>query len=258
MFRNVFILLLVIVLCLSMNACKKNVIEQPDSSTNQMENTEQTGNAENPQNDSWNPGLSLFRFLEDTNSNGQLAPTEEQVAPGDLPEMWRIPQPDQSRIGETVSIVLAKWHQAIPFYYSCAENGTERLVVFLSAEKIPMLMAFETQLGGIAELCKKISTGAEFQGKILAMVNISWEEGNIYAPNVGSSTYQVAAEEFLTESTALVAGECVGIIGRANDKDNTVLTVVKGGVYQTASQGLRSNIDWMKQKFTRCGINELF
>lgn len=53
MLKKVFVLLMVIALCLSMWACKKNVSEQPESSTNQSENTEnteQTGTTENIQN----------------------------------------------------------------------------------------------------------------------------------------------------------------------------------------------------------------
>ena len=257
MLKKVFVLLMVIALCLSMWACKVNVTQQPDGSTNRTENTESTGNTESSENVSGSPGLTLFRFLEDTNSNGQITPIEEQEAPGDLPEMWRIPQPDQSRIGETVSIVLAKWHRAIPFYYSCTEDGTERLAVFLSAEKIPMLMVLETQLGGVTELCKKISSGAEFQGKILAMANISWEEGNIYAPNVCIYTDDIPATELLTDGTTLVAGECVGIAGKHTYKNNTIHMLIKGGVYQNASQGLRNDIDWMKQKFARCGLIDI-
>lgn len=263
MLKKVFALIMVIVLCLSVGACQRTVTEQPDGGTNQTENTEHTentestGNTESSENISGNPGLTLFRFLDDTNSNGQITPIEEQEAPGDMPEMWRIPQPDQSRIGETVPIVLAKWHRAIPFYYSCTEDGTERLAVFLSADKIPMLMVFETQLGGVAELYKKISTGAEFQGKILAMVNISWEEGNQYAKNVCIPTEDIPVTELLTDGTTLVAGECLGIVGETTFKHDKINMVVKGGVYENASQGLRNDIDWMKQKFARCGITDI-
>lgn len=53
MLKKVFVLLLVIALCLPIWACKKNVTEQPDRSTNQTQNTEnsaQTGNTENVEN----------------------------------------------------------------------------------------------------------------------------------------------------------------------------------------------------------------
>lgn len=258
MLKKLLIIIMLIVLLLSASACKRPDTSA-DSTGNSNEslssnNTDSSENTESSPDDSWDASLTLFRFLEDTNSSGQITPIEEQEAPGALPEMWRIPQPDQSRIGETVSIVLAKWHKAIPFYYSCAEDGAERLAVFLAADKIPMLMVFETQLGGVAELCEKISAGTAFQAKILAMVNISYEEGNHYAGNVCISEYQVAPEEFIADGTTLTAGECLGIAGKDN---NTTYLLIKGGVGESASQGLRSNIDWMKQKFARFGVDDI-
>ena len=119
-------------------------------------------------------------------------------------------------IGETVSIILTKQQQATPFYYSCSETGAERLAVFIQAERIPILIIFETQLCGVEALCKQIRSGAAFQGKILSMTNISFGEGNVYAPNLCRYTDDIQANEILTEKSAITVGECLGVVGIAS------------------------------------------
>ncbi len=168
-------------------------------------------------------------------------------------ELWQIPQPSQSRIGETVSLILAREQQEIPFYYSYNRSGEERLAVFIHA-KIPMLVVFETQLGGIQELYRCISSETVFQGKILSMTNIDNLESQVYARNLFGSD-DVAEDEHLTADTSLVEGECVGIVG--TDEGGTVLSIVKGGMYESASEGLKQQIDWMKKILMRYSLEDV-
>ncbi len=198
----------------------------------------------------WEHEAALIHLLQDTNHNGEYLPDDGASPPGSQIPVELIPQPDQSRIGETVSLILAQRQQDVPFYYCCNEAGDERLAVFIHA-KIPMLAVFETELGGIQGLYSCIASETVFQGKILSMTNIAADEGNIYGRSILGST-DVAENELLTADTSLIVGECLGIIG--TDESETVLSVVKGGVYESASDMLKGDIDWVKRIFKRYSL----
>lgn len=248
------IVALSVLVCL-LSACAQEPsasVTQPSTApTEPIASTEPASTSEQP----WSHKAALTNLLEETNRTGELLPPAEPemtAPPGTLVDISRIPKASQNRIGETVSIILAKQQQSIPFYYACSETGEERLAVFINAPKIPMLVVFETKLGGIKGLYSHIASEAVFEGKILSMTNISWEEGAIHAVSACIYIEDIPAKEILTADTALVAGECIGIVG--TDSSGAVLNVLRGGKYSTASNALKEDIDWMNQKFERYGI----
>ncbi len=197
---------------------------------------------------------SVFRFLQDTNHNGTITPYTETVPPGTLPEVWQIPQPNQEQIGQTVDILLSKDQKMTPFYYLCTEPGAEHLYVFVSA-KIPMLIQFKTQLGGIQGLYHHIKNKKVFQGKIIAMVNLSYEEGNVYAYNVCSSQENVSQEEILSNGTNLSSGNYFGVVGsRETGKAWEQVLFLKGTMVDCISEGLGDAYHWMAQLRERFGL----
>lgn len=197
---------------------------------------------------------SVFRFLQETNHSGTIIPNEETVPPGTLPEVWRIPQPEQDLVGQTVNIVLAKDQDMTPFYFCCTEAGVESLYVFLSA-KIPMLILFETHLGGIKGLYDHIQNKTVFQGKIYAMVNVSYEEGNVYAYNACYYQEDIPENEILNNGTDLIAGKCMGVVGYRETADGPEFKMLlKGAGLENVSAALKKDFDWMYEKLERFGL----
>lgn len=233
-----------------LNASKQPQKEQvTDKGSNSSDGSETGAKAE------WEHEATLLRFLEETNHSGVIAGGSTPVPPGTLPEIQQIPAANQTLVGKIVPIVLARKQQAISFYYTYRENGTERLAVFIPAEKIPMLIIFETTLGGADGLYDHIKSEKVFQAKILAVVNISYEEGNIYAYNVGAKLDGISEQEILREGKNLKAGECIGVVG--TNSAGVEAEVLKGGTYEIAGKAFRENIDWMKDKFNRYSLGEI-
>lgn len=226
---------------------------EPTKNTEETGVTETTGSTE--PTTPWDHEAALSRFLEETNHNGEMASEDELLPPGTLPDVERIPKASQTQVGETVPIILAQKQSKVAFYYSFTEDGPERLAVVIPAEKIPMMVIFETELGGIQGLCRVIETEEVFQGKILSMTNITPEEGDIQVFNVCGSTYPIPAREILTKGTSVNVGECLGVVG--TDDTGTAVTVIKGGVYETASAALKEDLDWMKGKFARYSLENI-
>ena len=208
--------------------------------------------------ESW-PEFAITRFLTDINRNGDIAPGDGVETPGTLPTVESIPVADQSIVGETVMIVFARLQQAIPFYYACDVNtGAERLVVVVTAERIPLLLVLETQLGGANALCEKIRTQAEFPAKILAITNISYEEGNVYAYNAAYSVYGISAQEqfdIFTETDTPQNGRFMGIFG--TDSAGGFLCVMKGSGEDSISAALEGNFAVFYRIFERFSLMEL-
>ena len=201
---------------------------------------------------------SVFRFLQDTNHNGTIAPYTELVPPGTLPEMAQIPQPDQELIGQTVDILLSMDQQMTPFFYVCTGSGTEYLYVIVPA-KIPMLILFETQLGGVNKLYPCLRYKKVFQGKIAAMVNISHEEGNIYAYNVCADQKDVFFDEILTDAGNIATGQYLGVVGnRETGAGWEQEFLMKGTYVDNVSVGLFEDIRWMYRLLQRYGLSTLY
>lgn len=202
----------------------------------------------------WQHEAALMRFLEDINHTGTIIPSTEPVPPGTLPEVWRIPQPNQDLVGQTVDIVLAQDQQAIPFYYSCSEAGVESLFVFIEADKIPMLINFGVQLGGIQGLYQHIQNETVFQGRIFGMKNLSFEEGNVYAYNVCSYHTDIPDNEILNEVTDLTVGVCMGVVGNGFRHGEETVNLLKGAKRENMSSQFHKDVDWMYQLLQRYGL----
>ena len=201
---------------------------------------------------------SVFRFLQDTNHNGTITPNTELVPPGTLPEVWQIPQPDQEMVGQTVDILLAMNQQMTPFFYVCTKSGAEYLYVIVPA-KIPMLILFETQLGGVNKLYPCLRYKKVFQGKIAAMINISHEEGNIYAYNVCSDQEDMFFDEILTDAGNIETGEYLGVVGsRETGAGWEQEFFMKGTYIDNVSSGLFEDIRWMYRLLQRYGLSTLY
>ncbi len=221
----------------------------PTENTDPSENTEPT-----VEPGPWTHEAALIHLLEETNQTGEYLPSNGAEAPGSLTPVDRIPAADQSRVGETVPIILAQRQQTIPFYFRCTADGNERLAVFINA-KIPMLVIFETDIGGIRGLYEHIQAETVFSGKILSMTNLDKAQGSVYARNCCADTSDVRADEILTDGTLMTDGGCVGIVGTPDG--GVALTVIKGGIYECASDGLKFDIDWMHQVFRRYSLENL-
>lgn len=201
---------------------------------------------------------TVFRFLQEINYSGTIVPNEEPVPPGTLPEVWRIPQPDQDYIGQTVDILLAMDQKITPFFYVCTGSGTEYLYVIVPA-KIPMLILFETQLGGIDKLYPCLRYKKVFQGKIAAMINISYEEGNVYAYNVCSNQGDMFPDEILNDGAKCPTGEYLGVVGcRETGEGMERQFLLKGTSVDNVSGDLHRDIRWMYNLLQRYGLSTLY
>ena len=171
----------------------------------------------------WSHDAELTRFLTEVNHSGEYLPSSETLAPGSLTPVELIPVADQSYVGSTVDIILAQRQQVIPFYYYYnAETDFERLAVVITAEKIPLMMVFETDLNGISELCKKIAAEEVFSAKVCSATNIDFMEGNIY---VWENYYYLPEEQsldVLSGNVTAVSGTYVGIVGSSYRKNGTL------------------------------------
>lgn len=203
----------------------------------------------------WVHEAALTRFLTRRNYFGHPAAEEELVPPGTLAQVDAIPPADQSMVGKTVPILFAEKQSAICFHYLYdADTGTERLSVIVPAV-LPLLIVFETQLGGAEALCEKISQEAVFDAKILAFVNISFEE-NMYAVAAGSvyeeATYKVID---ISDPGELAPGEYVGIVGKSGE---TYISDMKGADPLSANEDLQKNLGVYYRMYTRFSLEHLF
>lgn len=196
---------------------------------------------------------SPLRFLTDLNLNGSLYPSEEMVPPGTLPELDEIPPYDQDLIGEKVSITLAGDQLRTSFYYRSGEN--ERLALVIGEFNIPLLMVFETNLGGVEALCQKLAAEESFEATILAAVNISFQEG-MYARNVATTREDFPVyEQFDLDSGVIptAGGEYIGIVGL---DDKTIVKCIKGSQTGDPSDMLVHAFDIFYRIFDRFDLNQ--
>lgn len=196
----------------------------------------------------WTHEAALIRFLTETKQNGEVTSSPD-TPPGGLPPIENIPQPDQTLVGRTVMIILAQEQQAIPFYYYCDANTTqERLAVIISADRIPMMIIFETNLGGSVELCKKIAANEAFEAVILAMTNVSFEEGMSIcnASDLSSDEQQI---DIFTASTQDISGEYIGTVG--THSSGRIIYFLAGAESSQIRNPLRSNMNIWYRVFQR-------
>lgn len=201
----------------------------------------------------WEHEAALSRFLAQTNHEGTIKhdPSAGVQPPGTLPDVQFIPVADQTLIGVCVPIIFAQEQYAVPFYYSYdPTTGAERLAVVVLAERIPMLIIFETELGGIGGLCQKITQQEPFDATILSVTNISYEEGCVYATN--AAFLSAEAEEIIDiwgKPVDCDGGIYIGLVG--SDSAGNAHNILKGAQAGNASEALQSSIDVYLKIFTR-------
>lgn len=204
--------------------------------------------------DAWTHEAALTRFLTETNQNGKVSYPPD-TPPGTPPPIENIPQSNQALVGHTVMIILAQEQQAIPFYYSFdADAAKERLAVVVSADRIPMMIIFETNLGGSAELCKKIASNEAFEAVIVSMTNISFEEGMTIctASSITSVEQQI---DIFTPSTQDICGEYIGTVG--THSSGRIIHFLAGAESSQISDALRSYMDVWYRVFQRFNLLDI-
>lgn len=258
--RRIACLMLVLCVLFAVTACRSSA---DGTRQTQLTPTQPTFRTQPPSATTTAPAEDLReawldRFLTQTNHEGTIGfdPSAGIQAPGTLPEVQYIPAADQSLVGSRVSILFAKEQQAIPFYYSCdATTGTERLAVVLLADCIPMLMIFETTLGGLNGLCEVIANEDAFEATILSMTNISYEEG-MYARNAAYLDEGEKAIDIWSGSLEQNAGVYLGLVG--SDYQGNPINILKGAQAEQISQELQTNINVYLRIFTRFDLMKYF
>lgn len=216
--------------------------------------TESSGDGTTPSTESsggeWTNEAAITRFLTETNRSGRIPPEDHLVPPGTLPEVDRIPKADQSLVGTTVSILFAREQQAIPFHYILdKESGAERLTVVIRTDRIPLLIVFETDLGGASALRDKMMNEIPFDAKIMAFVNISCEEGRSseivchYGETPEENLFQIP------DSGEVNGQEFLGIFGA--DYQGTLLAIMKGAEGSSASPELQGDFQVFRRIYER-------
>lgn len=133
------------------------------------------------------------------------------MEPGGFAPVESIPKAEQTMVGQTVQIVLAQERQNISFYYryDTAEDS-EKLAV-ITEEKFPLLIVFDTKLGGIQSLCEKIKNEEAIGAVVSAIANIgaSYSIYTFLVPNWLEREYGIDVYDGMGESTS---GAYVGYI----------------------------------------------
>ena len=205
---------------------------------------------------SWNHKSALTRFLTEINRSGSIRPSETTQAPGTLPAVDRIPIADQSLVGESVTIIFAQEQQEIPFYYCYdADTGWERLAVVITAEKIPLLMVFQTKLGGTAKLCQAIASEREINATILSMTNISYEEGCAYVRNACQLASQNQKIDIFANGISAISGQYIGMVGK--DHDGKAVNLLAGAESSQLSDSVQSGLNVWFRIFERFGLTQM-
>ncbi len=256
-----FCMMIVLLLVTALLVACAPVVDPGEINTTEESSTESTVSTTIPVNSS--PPIrehkaNVFRFLQETNYFGAIIPNTEPVPPGTLPEVWQIPQPDQDVVGQTVDILLAMDQKMTPFFYVCTRSGAEYLYVIVPA-KIPMLILFETRLGGVNKLYPCLRYKKVFQGKITAIINISYEEGTVYAYNVCSDQEDMFPDEIFNDGAKCSTGEYLGVVGcRETGNGLEKQLLLKGTYVDNISAGLHDDIRWMYNLLQRYGLSTLY
>lgn len=202
---------------------------------------------------------SLLRFLTEVNFGGEIGyDPHETIPPGTPSETCFIPQPEQDQVGKTVSIVFEpEWEQNyVVFHYICdRQTSDERLITILAPDDvtIPMLIVFRTQLGGTQTLLEYMKAGISFEADILAMVNIDYQEGTVYARNAANATYGVPEDEIIdVENPVFLMGcELLGVCGGTDE--SILIKEIHG---DTTSEYLRDHLAVLWKIYERFSLTD--
>lgn len=220
----------------------------PSESSNPIEDTEPTNSAE-PYS------YSMLRFLSDSNYGQAGGTPMDGTTPGDLTPVLLIPQPNQQYVGTAVELAFEQQmkNQVVHFLRD-PETGQECLVVMVwtNTTTFPLMILLKTDFGNASVLLEHMVNGTVFQAEILAMVNVTCEEVQLYAYNSALSDYGVAQEEIVNikEPTVLDGTEYVA------GSDNGTLKMI-GICGDSISQALRSNLNVFWRIYARYEVTDL-
>lgn len=132
---------------------------------------------------------SPFRFLSDSNKAASIPSGSDEIAPPGTPlDVSCIPQPEQTPVGQQVRVALdAKRGSGHTVFYYQPENSRLVTIVWQEDSHFPLLMVFKAGLTDAGDLLEHIKSGAPFDAEILAMVNIDYQDGTVYAYNAADS-----------------------------------------------------------------------
>lgn len=112
-------------------------------------------------------------------------PSPTPPPPGTLPEPEEIPKQTKYTSGEEITIKLINSGASAYEYYYNNETNEERLIIYRNtgSERYSELFVTKVSVGGIDNLCDLAETGESVNATIVKAVNISFEEGTVYAYN---------------------------------------------------------------------------
>lgn len=228
---------------------------EPSIATNPSESTKPTEDTE-PTNGEEPDPYSMLRFLSDSNYVQVGGTPLDDTTPGALTPVLLIPQPDQQYVGTTVELALEQQmkNQLVHFLRDPqTEQECLTVMMWTDTTTFPLMMLLKTDFGDANVLLEHMVNGTVFQAEILAMVNITQEEAQLYAYNAVLSDYGVAKEEIVNveESTELEEAEYI-----AGFVDSNTLHM-RGICGENISQGLRSNLDVFWRIYARYEVTDL-
>lgn len=202
--------------------------------------------------------------------------TMQPQKPGTMPSVDNIEQPSQEKIGQEKEVGLCLYAEGTFVYYFNASTKSERLVLIEYpkeiGEKEAELIVVEPSFGGWTGLRQALE--GTFQAKLLAVKNISFEEG-MYAHNAtlpGSGMEKYFAEgEIVKDLDMLVnnnteqvyvgalynqkpSNEAGAVFIAISEEYVTILTNASDSV----SDALESNLKVYERIYERFGLTSLF
>ena len=194
-----------------------------------------------------------YRFLTEVNHSGKIEPPsgETPLPPGTLPDVSRIPQPDQSLVGQTVQFVLSSQSDCVFTFTRDSQEDKECLSLYLPAKRIPMLLRLETHLGSGEALAAALQQQTVLEGKILSITNISPVE-EIYARKACYAVRKMGEAIFRAVGDSSPDSAVYLYIGRTGEDLPTAANRVpqsflSGGIQPFLSGGIQSHLsdEWL-------------
>lgn len=200
---------------------------------------------------------------------------EQPQKPGTLPAVDTIAQPSQEKIGQEIEVGFHLYSEGTFVYYFNASTKSERLVLIEypkeSGKKEAELIVVEPNFGGWTGLRQALD--GTFQAKLLAVKNISFEEG-MYAHNAtlpGSGMEKDFAEGEIVKNLDMLVNNNIEqvYVGAIYDEkprsESGAVFIALSEEYVTiltnasdsASDALESNLEVYERIYERFGLTAL-
>ena len=233
-----------------------------DPSTSATEDTQETPASESTGEAIDLSQYDLYRFLTEVNHSGKIEPPSEETpgTPGTLPDVSRIPQPDQSLVGQTVQFVLSSQSDCIFTFTRDSQEDKECLSLYLPAKRIPMLLRLETHLGSGEALAAALQQHTVLEGKILSITNISPVE-EIRAGSVSNTVRKMGEAIFRAVGDSSPDSVTYLYIGRTGEDlpvtaDRAPQPFLSGGLRSHLSDEWLGRFEVFQKILRRFGLEE--